>query len=163
MIKPPEHSAGKDFDKARDWIGQQERQLTDAQQRDYDQLKQRQDKERQKQQQRLDAIRRELEDKAKQRKLKADLTLDPPVRTNDPHVRRLAKNAVAAQKGVEDLARVHNDQKVKALEAFERQREHGKEKSKDFKNSWTKAVEKAAKQTGHTNQRDLSKDFDNSR
>jgi hypothetical protein len=165
MIKQPDHPVGQDFDKARDWMVQQERQLTKDQQRDYNKLKQSQKKERVELQQKRETFRRELEDRAKQKKAKAELAYNPPFKTADPHVRKLARDAIAADKKIEQLYRQHKDDRTAALEKFEQQREKQKEKTgQGHDKTWLQAFEKATRQENDRNRdRELSKDFDKSR
>lgn len=165
MIKPPEHPVGPDFDKARDWIAQQESQLTEKQQQDYDKLKQKQEKQRKEQQQKLDSYRRELEEKARQRKAITELVYHPPVKSADSNVKRLVTKALAAEKDLSNLEHVQKNARITALKTYEQQRNQDKQKtSKDFKESWKNAVEKVARQESTRNrERGLSRDFNKSR
>lgn len=163
MIKQPEHRVGPAFEKAREWAADQERKLTDDQRRAYDALRKKQALERQQQQERLDAFRSQLEEQAKKRRLKAELVLNPPIKTADPYVRRQAQNIIAAEKRLEQLDHRHADERLKALREFEQQRERQKSKpAKELTDSWKDALQKTARQEANKD-RDLSRDFDKSR
>lgn len=135
---------------ARDWVGQQEKLLTDAQKRDYDKLKQQQDKERQQQQQKLDQYRKDLNQAAKQRKAISELVYHPPSQMKDSKTKEIIASVTAAEKELAKLFELHKEQKVNALKAFEQDRHREAERvkgaiemtSKDFNESWKRAVEK---------------------
>lgn len=142
MIKPPERPVGPDFDKARDWAGQQERLMTEAQRRDYDKLKQQQARERLEKQQELDKFRKELEKSARQRQTITELVYNPPVKMADPHVKQVIANVFAAEKDLSKLDDLHKDQRIKKLEVFEQQRSQSKEKaSKNLNAAFSKAAQ----------------------
>lgn len=165
MIKQPEHKAGAEFNESRDWMDYQQRQLTDQQQHDFDKLKEKQKKQREAQQQKLDVFKRELEEKARQRKIKNDLVLNPPIKSADPNIRRLAQQALAAERELHKLDQNQQNEQIKTLEKFDRQRGQSKQKTgKEFEESWKTAVQKASKhERQRTRNRDLSKDFGKSR
>lgn len=166
MIKPPKDPVGPAFEAAREWESEQERRLTDEQRRGYDGLKKKQARQRQQEQERLDAFKRELEEKAKRRSLKAELALNPPIRSADPHVRRLAQNAIAAEQRLEQLDRAHVAERIKTLRAYEQERErHKSMPTKSLGGSWLDAVNKTVQQerAREERERDLGRDFDETR
>jgi len=166
MIKQPDRPLGPDFDKARDWVAQQERQLTDRQRKDYDKLKQQQNQQRLEQQQKLDRARRELENTRKRKQAKPELALNPPGIVPDRTTNRLARDALAAQNGLASLDRRQADERIKKLKEFEQQRAQDRKTGQKLESSWERAVGKAARQEadrGLEQSRNLTKQFDRSR
>lgn len=165
MIRQPEHPVKPAFDEARNWAEQQEQALTEAQRRVYEGLKNRQSSERYRQQEKLDILKEQLRDLAKNQKLTAELALNPPYRARDPNVRMLARKILKAEKYVHDLERNHDGERVKALKAFAQERTK-ENKKHELSSSWEKAVMKAAQQEATRDQDrdiDLSDTFGKSR
>lgn len=167
VIKQPEHPAGPAFDKARGWAEQQERSLTEQQSRVYEDLKKQQAIQKSQQQQRLDAFRAQLEEQAKKKKPLAELVLNPPVKTADPHIRSQTQNIMAAEKRLEQLDHSHANERTKLLQAFEQERERQQSRpARELTASWRDALQKSAQQEadrGRDRSRDLTRDFDKSR
>jgi hypothetical protein len=111
----PEHRPAPAFEKAREWAREQERLLTEPQRLTFDALRNRQAKEREVKQQRLDRTRAELSERAKKQKPKPELALKLPVRVIDPQTRRLARLAIANEKRLERLDTRHQTEKTQAL------------------------------------------------
>lgn len=162
MIKPPEHPVGIAFEKAREWAAEQERRLTNEQRQVFEALKHRQGIERTRQQERLEAVRKQLDEKAKKRQPKPELSLTPPVLVADPYIRRQARYVIAGEKRLELLDRRHESERHETLRRFEQDRE--KQQDKSLSASWLKAVNRAATQEAdRTQQRGLAKEIDKSR
>jgi len=163
---PHEHPVGPAFDKAREWEAEQQRRLTEAQRRAFQEIKQRQEQERKKQHERLEAVREQLRERAKSRKPKAQLVLNPPVLVKDPYTARQARFVIAGEKRLERLDRRHAEERIRTLKAFEQERERQKAKpAKDLNASWKEALAKTAKQERSAKERglDLSDDFGKAR
>lgn len=165
MAGPHEHPVGPAFDKARGWEREQERLLTDAQRRVFDDIKQRQEQERRRQHERLQAVREQLSARARNRKPKARLALNPPVLVKDPYTVRQARFVVRGEKRLERLDRRHAEERIKTLKTFEQEREK-QDPKKDLSQSWKRALAKAAEQErAHDREKshELKRDFDKSR
>ena len=154
MTKPPKHAVGPDFDKARDWMDQQEGLLTREQRHDYDKLKERQKKEQKAHQNKVNEYHKALEQKARHSRNIAELVYHPPKKqTSD--VNKLLYQTKQAEKNLADLRQKHMQQRITTLESFEKQRERsGQEQEKNqtqeqFKSSWIKTVEKVARQQNY--------------
>src|SRR5262245_33299840 len=118
----PEHPVRPAFEKANAWAREQERLLTQRQREVYSALRQRQERERDLKEKRLDAVRAELRERHASRKAKAELALKPPERVFDPEVRRLARRAIAVEKRLEEVDRRHETEAVRMLQKFEQER-----------------------------------------
>jgi len=162
-MKPPEHPLGHAFEKARDWQADQERQLTDAQRHAFDDIKNRQALEKRRQQDRIDVVRTQLQEKAKARKPRGELNLNPPYLVADPYIRRQARFVIAAEKRLERLDRSHSDEQKKTLKEFEQERK--KEKAgKDFATAWKDALQRTARQENEKDERQyMHKNLDKTR
>lgn len=165
MIGRPEHPLAPAFDKAREWQAEQERQLTDPQRRAFDTLKEKQETARQRQKDGIDAVRKQLEERAKNRAPNARLNFNPPILIADPYTQRQARFVIAAEKRLEKLDRTHAEERTNTLKGFERQREHTPTKPEQDKTAaWTKALLKTAEQErGKDRDRDRSDEFDKGR
>lgn len=111
--------------------------------------------------QKLDLLKEQLRDLAKNQKLTAELALNPPYRARDPNVRMLARKIIKAEKYIGDLDRNHAGERQKALKAFEKERVK-ENKKEELESSWQKAVMKTAqKEAVRERDRDLdmSDDF----
>ena len=156
MIRQPQHPVKPAFDKARDWAAQQEQLLTEAQRRVYTGVKNRQELERRRQDEKIALMKDQLRELARNQKLTAELALNPPYRSRDPNVRMLARKIIKAEKYVHDLARGHEGERIKALKAFAQERTKD-DKKQELASSWEKAVVKAAQQEAA---RDRDRDID---
>lgn len=165
MIKPPEKPVSRDFDKARDWVSQQESLLTHSQLHAFDKLKKAQKAERKGLQQKLDTYRLELERKAQQRRAITELAYHPPAKTKDPDLTRLIRKTLSTEKKLATLNQEHEQQCHTALKAFEEQRVSMKSKTSErMKDSWKRAVEKAIDQeTDLERGNRLAQDFEKAR
>jgi hypothetical protein len=162
VIKLPEHPVGIAFEKAREWAAEQERRLTKEQRQVFDALKHRQGIERQLQHQRLEGIRKQLDENAKKRQPKPELSLTPPVLVADPYVRRQARYVIAGEKRLERLDRRHEGERHDTLRRFEQDREKKQEKS--LSASWRDAIQRTAMQErGRENTQEIKRDLDRSR
>ena len=164
MSMQPENPLRPAFEKAREWAREQEKLLSDRQRQVFEAMKHRQAKEREIRQKWLDGVREQLREREKNQKPKADLALRPPVRVDDPEVRRLARLAIANEKRLERLDTRHQGEAVKMLQKFEQER--AKEIANNLGSAWLKAVGKAATQEKDRSQQkelDRTKDLDRSR
>jgi hypothetical protein len=164
MSMQPEHPLKPAFEKAIEWAREQEKLLNERQRQVFAAMKIRQTKEREIRQKWLDGVRRELREREKNQKPKADLVLRPPVQVEDPQIRRLARLAIANEKRLERLDARHHTEAIKILQKFEQER--AKEKANDLGDAWLKAVRKAAEQEAdrsRDNSRDRTLDHDRSR
>lgn len=166
MIKPPDHPLGPAFEKAREWAAEQERRFTEEQRRVFDALKHRQNIERTRQQERLEGVRKHLDEKARKRQPKPELSLSPPVLVADPYVRRQARYIIAGEKRLARLDRRHQEERFTTLKSFEKAREES-ERSKPGQSlsaSWRDALQRASAQErmrDHTPE--IRRDIDKSR
>ncbi len=164
MIKPPEHPLGAAFEKAREWAAEQQRFMTDEQRDVFDALRHRQAIERERQHERLEAVRKQLDEQAKKRQPKPELALTPPVLVRDPYTRRQARYIIAGEKRLERLDRRHQEERFAALKSFEREREEA-ERSKSGQNlsaSWREALRRTS-DLEHDRQRDRTHELDKPR
>jgi hypothetical protein len=158
VIRQPQHPVKPAFDKARDWAAQQEQLLTEAQRRVYEGIKNRQERERRQQEEKIALMKDQLRELAKNQKLTPELALNPPYRARDPYVRMLARKIIKAEKYVHDLERNHEGERAKALKDFARERTKD-DKKQELDSSWHKAVVKAAQQEA-ARDRDREHDID---
>ncbi|MGE0022073.1 MAG: hypothetical protein AB7S70_00390 [Hyphomicrobium sp.] len=166
MIKPPEHPLGPAFEEAREWEAQQQKLLTEQQRGVLDALKRRQHIERARQQERLEAVRKQLDERAKKRQPKPELALSPPVLVADPYIRRQARYIIAGEKRLTQLDRRHQEERFSALKSFEKAREETEraKSGQDLSASWKKALQKtAAQERDHDRARENNLDLDKSR
>lgn len=159
MIRPPEHPLGFAFEKAREWEREQQLRLTEAQKRSYSELVNRQAHERRLAQERLDVFRTQLQERAKRRKPKDQLLLNPPFRVADPYVVREARSAIAAEKRLERLDCRHREERRQVLQKLEKERDEAQHGSK-LTRAWTEALNKTVAQERDRHQ---PKELDKSR
>jgi hypothetical protein len=166
MIKPPARPLALDFEKARQWIAFQERQLTKRQALAYGELKERQARAREALKDKREDARKALKDHDAKGPGKPTLALNPPGRVPDAERSRLAQYAIALDREHEKLVTGQHEERFTALKAFEAERESGKEAKSEFESSWARAVGYAARQEadrGHELSHDLGRDVDSPR
>jgi hypothetical protein len=159
-MKEPEHPFAPAFEQARAWEAQQETLLTEAQRKIFDDLKHKQASKLQDDRDRVDGFRKQLEERDRSKKPKAELALKPPILTRDPHAAREAQRLAAAERRHESLAARQAQEREDLLKTFEKARS-GKEET-SLTASWQEALAKTAKQKKGL-QRDLGDDFDRGR
>lgn len=159
-MKEPKHLLAPAFEQARAWEAQQERLLTDAQRKIFDDLKQKQALKLKEDKERVDGFRKQLEERDRSKKPKAELALKPPILTRDPHAAREAQRLAAAERRNENLAARQAQEREDLLKTFEKARS-GKDKT-SLTDTWQQALAKTARQEKSL-QRDLGDDFDRDR
>lgn len=165
-LKAPERPLAPDFEKARQWVAFQERQLTKRQALAYAELKERQAKARDALKEKREDARKALKEHDAKGPGKLALTLSPPGRVPDAERSRLAQYAIALDRAHEKLVTEQHEERHTALKAFEAEREAGKDAKSDFESSWARAVGDAARQEadrGHEHSHDLGRDLDSPR
>jgi hypothetical protein len=162
MVGQPEHPLASAFERAREWEADQVRQLTDTQRRAFDTLKEKQQETWQRQKDGIDSVRRQLEERAKNRAPKARLNLNPPVLIADPYIRRQARFVIAAEKRLEKLDRRQAEERLKSLKTFESERENRPPVKDRASKSWAEALRKTATEEVDRS-KDRSDDFDKPR
>lgn len=165
-LKPPSRPLAPDFEKARQWIAFQERQLTKRQALDYAALKEQQAKARETLKEKREEARKALKEHDGKGPGKPALALNPPSRAPDAERTRLAQYAMALDRAHEKLVGEHHEERYKALQGFAAEREKGKEAKTEFESSWARAVGDAARQEvdrGHELSHDLGRDIDSPR
>lgn len=110
-------------------------------------------------------MRSQLREKAKNRKPKGELKLNPPHLIADPYIRRQARFVIAAEKRLERLDRSHVEERNKTLKEFAKEREAQKTKpAKEFTNAWKEALQRTMRdENNRDDRRDLANDFDKTR
>lgn len=161
MPRQPEHALYPAFEKAREWAAEQERLLTEEQRQTFEAMKFRQGLERKRQHDRLEALRKQFDEKARKREPKPELALKPPVLVNDPYRRRQARYIMAGEKRLAALDMRHTNERTDALKKFEQERAKSNQ-DKTLAGSWHKALQKTVQQEIGREQ-DRGKDLDRSK
>lgn len=155
VIKPPEHPLGYAFQKAREWEAAQELRLTAPQRETFTALKVEQTKRLEKERERLDAFKAQLAEREKNKRPKAELRFDPPIKTRDVYEGREARAALAAEKRIDTLQRNQEAERIDMLKTFERKRN-----APDMTDAWAKAVGKASRDEQSREPKERAKDLE---